>query len=129
MELMTKELFDRALKNRDTSTVQIFEKENHDKSLFHLAVEKDCVKVVRYMLEYAKNKHISRPKDFGQAEVRKAPCSNSYEIVKLLLDEDTDACVVDDDGRTFLHHAAYRGSKVSVDYLISRGEIFLHIVE
>ena len=108
---MTNELFDRALKNGDTSAMQIFEKGNHDKSLFHLAVEKDNVNLVGVMLEYAKNAKISRPKDFGQAEVRDAVLTDSCEIVKLLFDEGTDVRAVDEDGRTYLHLAASIGGE------------------
>ena len=108
MELMTKELFDRALKNRDTP-LQIFEKEDHDKSLFHLAVEKDEITLVKEMLEYVKKADISRPKDFGQAEVRDAVLTESCEIIKFLLNEGTDVWAVDDDGRTYLHLAASIG--------------------
>ena len=108
---MTRELFDRALKNRDTSTLQIFKKRSHAKSLFHLAVEKGNVKFVREMLEYAKQADITRPKDFGQAEVRNAVLTETCEIVKLLLDEGTDVWAVDDDGRTYLHLAASIGGE------------------
>ena len=106
---MTRELFDRALKNRDTSALQIFEKGSNDKSLFHLAVVKDNIKLVKEMLEYAKKADISRPKDFGQAEVRDAVLTESCEIIKFLLDEGTDVWAVDDDGRTYLHLAASIG--------------------
>ena len=106
---MTRDLFDHALKNRDTSALQIFQKGDHDNSLFHLAVVKDNIKLVREMLEFAKKADISRPKDFGQAEVRDAVLTESCEIIKFLLDEGTDVWAVDDDGRTYLHLAASIG--------------------
>ena len=79
---MTRELFDRALKNGDTSALQIFQSGDHDKSLFHLAVVKDNIKFVWEILEYAKKAESSRPKDFGQAEVRDAVLTE-YNLMKL----------------------------------------------
>ncbi|VVC31092.1 Ankyrin repeat-containing domain,Ankyrin repeat [Cinara cedri] len=120
---INKEVIDSILR---AGEIQINARDKDDKTLLHLASEKDTVGAIKVLIDKGADLN-ARDKD-GKTPLHLAAERNKIDAVKILMDEEADLNARDKNGRTPLHFAAGNGNADIVEILMDKGD-YINVID
>jgi ankyrin repeat protein len=106
-------------KGGDSSCYSV--KDVHGKSMLHYAVQRGNADLIAFFLASPDAATMLMPDFSGKTLLHYSTESSRTETIDAMLKRDTNLDVIDNQGRTILHHAAMRGNLAAAQRLIELG--------
>ncbi|MBD0391455.1 ankyrin repeat domain-containing protein [Wolbachia endosymbiont of Pentalonia nigronervosa] len=120
---INKEVIDSILR---AGEIQINARDKDDKTLLHLAAEKDTIGAVKVLID--KGADLNARDQDGKTPLHLAAERNKIGAVKILIEEEADLNARDKNGRTPLHFAASNGNADIVEILMDKGD-YINVID